>query len=89
MQEKHAKNKYLVEKIAELIQELRKKKNYSCRKLAYEYGISRSNLNKIENALIECKIGTLMHICEALDIKFSDFARLLEEKLDEEFTFID
>ena len=89
MQQKINKNAYLINKIAELIRELRQKKNYSGRKLSYEYGISRSNLNKIENALIECKIGTLMKTCEALDIKFSDFAKLLEEKLGEDFTFID
>lgn len=89
MQQKYDKNVYLKNKIAELVRELRKNKNYSGRKLAYEFGISRSNLNKIENALIECKIGTLLKICEALDIKFSDFAKLLEEKLGKDFTFID
>ena len=87
--QKISKNAYLISKIAKLIRELRKSKNYSCRRLAYEYGISRSNLNKIENALIECKIGTLMKICEALGIKFSDFAKLLEEELGKDFTFID
>ena len=89
MQQKSNKNAYLISKIAETIQELRQKKNYSCRKLAYEFGISRRNLNKIENALIECKISTLMKICEALDIKFSDFAKLLEDKLGKDFTLID
>ena len=89
MQQITGKKAYLLSKIAELIQELRTQKNYSGRKLAYEYGISRSNLNKIENAVIECKISTLIKICEALDINFSDFAKLLEEKLGKDFTFID
>jgi len=89
MQYKTEKNKFLISKIAELIKELRENKNYSGRKLSYEYGISRANLNKIENALIECKISTLMKICEALGIKFSDFAKLLEEKLGEDFSLTD
>lgn len=89
MQHKSDKNIYLANKIAELVRELRLNKGYSGRKLAYEYGISRSNLNKIENGVIECKIGTLLKICEALGINFSDFAKLLEEKLGKDFTFID
>ena len=58
-------------------------------KLIYEYDISRSNLNKIENGLIECKVVTLMKTSEALGIKFSELAKKLEEKLGKDFTLID
>ena len=89
MQQNNNKNLYLAQKIGELIKELRQNNNYSCRKLAYEYDISRSNLNKIENGLIECRVATLMKISEALGIKLSEFAKKLEEKLGEDFTLID
>ena len=58
-------------------------------KLIYEYDRSRSNLNKIENGLIECRVATLMKISEALGIKFSELAKKLEEKLGKDFTLID
>ena len=58
-------------------------------KLIYEYDRSRSNLNKIENSLTECKVVTLMKISEALGIKFSELAKKLEEKLGKDFTLID
>ncbi len=89
MQRHSKKSLYLSKKLGEVIRELRSKDDYSCRKFAYEYDISRSNLNKIENGVIDCKFTTLWKISEALGLKFSDFAKFLEEKLGEEFTLID
>ena len=89
MQTKNKKTLILREKIGELITRLRNENGYSCRKFAYEYDISRSNLNKIENSEIDCKVITLWKISEALGIKMSELMKILEEELGEKFTLID
>ena len=56
---------------------------------AREYDIDRGNLSKIENGKLSCSIITVWKIAEALGIKFSVFAKLLEEELGEDFTLIE
>lgn len=61
----------------------------SCNKLSNEYGLNDSNIGKIEKAAIDCKFITLWKIVESMGLKFSEFAKLLEDKLGEDFKFMD
>jgi XRE family transcriptional regulator, regulator of sulfur utilization len=75
--------------IGSKIKELRLKNNLTLEKLAYESGISKSGLSEIERGLKEAKISTLYKITERLDVKLSDFIKLIEAELPEKFEFID
>lgn len=90
MQYKDEKTIHFKKELGELISELRQKKtNLSCRRLAHEYGMYSGHLSMVENGRVECKVVTLWKISEALGIKFSDFARLLEDKLGDDFKLMD
>ena len=76
--------------VGELIKELRQNNNnISINNFCRQYDFDRGNFSKIERGVIGCRLATVFKVCEALGIKFSDFAKLLEEKLGEDFTFID
>ena len=76
--------------VGELIKELRQNNNnISINNFCRQYDFDRGNFSKIERGVIGCRLATVFKACEALGIKFSDFAKLLEEKLGEDFTFID
>lgn len=66
-----------------------KKTGLSCSKLANEYGLDRGNLNRVENGLVDSKISTIWKASEALGLKFSEVAKILEENLPQDFTLID
>lgn len=90
MQYKDAKTLHLRKTLGNVIKALREKRTgLSCTKLGNEYGINSKNLNKIENSLIDCKLITAWKISEALGLKFSDFAKILEEELGDDFKLID
>ena len=72
------------------IRELRQKlTGLSGNKLANAYDLGNGNLSRIENGVVDCKFITLWKISEALGIKFSEFAALLEEELGEDFKLMD
>ena len=80
----------MVKSLGNVIKVLREKRTgLSCTKLGNEYGINSKNLNKIENSLIDCKLITAWKISEALGLKFSDFSKILEEELGDDFKLID
>lgn len=56
---------------------------------AHEYEFDRGNLSKIERGIYGIQLITAWKLCEALEIKFSDFAKILEEQLGEDFKFFD
>lgn len=90
MQYKDAKTLHLRKTLGNVIKVLREKRTgLSCTKLGNEYGINSKNLNKIENALIDCKLITAWKISEALGMKFSEFAKIIEDNLGEDFKLID
>lgn len=68
-----------------------REENYSSSrsKFAREYELDRGNLSKIENGIISSSLFTTWKICEALGIKFSDFAKALEEELGDDFKLMD
>ena len=88
MQEKNNKIPILKNKIGEIFKELREKKeNISINQMALIYEIDKGTLSKLERGIYDCRISTAIKVCEAYDIKFSDFAKLLEKKLGENFRF--
>ena len=76
--------------VGEIIREVRKTKtNLSITRLAYEYEFDKGNISKTERGLYNIQLATAWKLCEALGISFSEFAKLLENKLGKDFTFID
>ena len=56
---------------------------------AREYDLDRGNLSKLENGKLSCSLITAWKICEASGVKFSDFAKMLEDELGEDFKLIE
>lgn len=81
-------NKALVRKICgEIMASLRKDKT-RCH-FSSENGISTSILSMIERGLKDPQLTTVFRLCEAFGIKTSDFIKLVEEQLPENFTLLD
>ena len=75
--------------ISKIFFTLRNGKNLSINKLANEYDIEKSYLSKLERGKIDCRISSALRLCEANSVKFSEFAKLLENELGEDFKIID
>ena len=61
--------------LGQIIRNMRKEnKHISISKLAREYDLDRGNLSKLERGINGCNMITARKICEASEIKFSDFA---------------
>lgn len=84
------KHQIFKEAVGEVFRDIRKTKSgISLNKFALEYDLDKSNVSKTERGLINIYLITAWKISEAHGIKFSDFAKMLEEKLGKDFTFID
>lgn len=76
--------------VGTIIRELRKEEpKRSINKFAHEYDLDRGNLSKIERGIYSIQLITAWRIAEALGIKFSDFAKMLEDKLGDDFVLMD
>ncbi len=90
MQRKTEKTLQFRKILGNLITKLRlDKTGLSGNKLANEYDIGNGNISRIQNGEVDCKFVTLWKISESLGLKFSEFAKLLEEELGEDFKLID
>ncbi len=89
MQEKPDKIEIFKSAIGKVFYNLRDSKNISLNKLALEYDIEKGSLSRLERGIYDCQLSTAWKLAEANGIKFSEFAKLLEEELGEKFTFID
>ena len=58
-------------------------------KLEDEYGLGKNTVQRVEDALYDCKIITAWKMSEALGVKFSDIIKTIEEKLDKNFSLIE
>ena len=72
-----------------VIKELREKQNLSLNKFAFEYEFDKGNLSKAEHGKYSLYLITAWKLSEAYGIKFSEFAKLLEEKLGDDFKLLD
>ena len=90
MQRKTEKTLQFRKILGELVTKLRlTTTGLSGNKLANEYEIGNANISRIQNGEVDCKFITIWKIAESFDIKFSVFAKLLEEELGEDFKLID
>ncbi len=90
MQEDTRKLSKFKQVVGEVFREMRCAGNgTSLTKLAYEYEIDKGSLSKLERGLYDCRISTAWRLTEANGIKFSEFALKLEEKLGDNFKFMD
>lgn len=89
MQYKDEKTLQFNKKLGETIKKIRTNKGVSSNKLADEYDLNSGNLSRIENGVYNCKFISIWKIAEALGLKFSEFAKILETELGEDFKLID
>ena len=90
MQHKTNKTLHFRKILGAQIKELREElTGLSGNKLANAYDLGNSNISRIENGVVDCKFITVWKISEALGIKFSEFATLLENELGEDFKLMD
>lgn len=76
--------------VGEVIRELRTTRTgLSINKLAYEYDFDKGNLSKTERGIYSIHLITAWRLAEAMGMKFSDFAKCIEEKLGDDFILMD
>ncbi|MCM1265580.1 MAG: helix-turn-helix transcriptional regulator [Candidatus Gastranaerophilales bacterium] len=88
MQDENKKH-YFIEKVGMLLKNIRIKKNISISKISSEYDIDKSTWSKIERGFYSIELATIWRMAEALDMKFSEFSKLLEKELGDNFKLID
>ena len=69
--------------LGEIIVELRNKADLSQEDLAYESGVNRSFMSKIETGQTAVSLLTLMRLGKTLGVKTSDIIIALEKKMEE------
>ncbi len=89
MQHKTDKTLQIRKILAETCRELRSNIGVSCNRIEDEYDFSKGALNRIENCIVDCKFITVWKISEAMGLKLSDFVKILEEKLGDDFKIIE
>ena len=83
------KRKIILNALAEVVKKLRNKTEKSQRMLAFEYGLHKSLINRMENSLSEPKLFSILKIAQIFGIKPSKFLQLLEKELPEGFTILE
>ncbi len=80
------KKKLIRATAGKILKRLRKDKSQYL--LSMEYEISTSLLNSLERGLKDPQLTTVFKLAEALNIKASEFVKMIEEELPEGFTLI-
>ena len=83
------KKAILLKAIGKVVLSERNKQNKGINKFSFEYDLGNGLLSRLEHGKTDTQISTLWKIANALDIKFSDFAKIIEENLPENFNFYD
>jgi len=89
MQYKDEKTLQLRNTLGKVCKNYREKMGMSCNNFEAAFDFSKGNFNRIENGVVDCKFITLWKISEALGMKPSEFVKVLEDKLGEDFSLID
>lgn len=90
MQHKDKKIQYLSKKTGSLIKKLREKLTAkSLNIFALENDISRGHLSRLENGANDPKLSTLWKVAEGLNMPLSEFIRILENELPENWNISD
>ena len=67
----------------------RTKQGKGINKFSFEYDIGNGLLSRLEHGKTDTQIFTLWKIADALDIRFSEFAKKIEDNLPDDFNFYD
>lgn len=90
MQQQNNKTSQFLNTVGDIFKRIRTEKTHnSINQFAREYDIDRGNLSKIERGLNSCRLITAWKLCEAAGIKFSEFAKILENELGNDFSLTD
>lgn len=89
MQEDTTKIVNFKKAVGKVFNKIRCTNNLSMNKLSLEYDFNKGNISKLEKGVYDCQLSTAWKFAEANGIKFSEFAKLLEDELGERFTFMD
>ena len=73
--------------LGEIVYQKRKAMKKGINIFSYEYDIGNGLLSGREKGKIDTKITTLWKLANAFDYKCSDFVKLIEEKLPQDFNF--
>jgi len=79
----------LLKAVGKVVHNQRAKMNTGINKFSFEYDIGNGLLSRLENGIADTKISTLWKLANAFEIKFSEFAKLIEKELPESFNFFD
>ena len=90
MQQDENKIKIFNKVVGDLVKEIRlKTSSDSLNQFAREYDFDRGNFSKLERGIISCRLITAWKFAEASGIKFSEFAKMIEDKLEKDFKLIE
>jgi len=90
MQLKDKQNLQFIKAVGRVIQRIRKEQiGLSGKQFAYQYDIESGNFNRIENGKQNAAFYFIWGIAEACGMKCSEFVKLVEEELGEDFSIID
>ena len=81
------KKEKILKILGEIVYQKRKEMKKGINIFSYEYDIGNGLLSGLEKGKIDTKITTLWKLANAFDYKCSDFVKLIEEKLPQDFNF--
>ena len=70
-----------------IVLENRKKTGKGINKFSFEYDIWNGLLSKLEKGYIDARLTTVWKLANAFGMKCSDFIKLIEDRLDNDFNF--
>lgn len=79
------KKELILKILGEIVYEKRKEKKKGINIFSYEYDIGNGLLSGLEKGKIDTKVTTLWKLANAFDYKCSDFVKLVEDRLPEDF----
>lgn len=77
----------LLKAIGVVVKRERLRLNTGINKFSYEYDIGNGLLSYLERGVSDTKITTMWKLANAFGMKFSDFARMVEAELPQDFNF--
>ncbi len=86
MRQKTDKTRYFDKKLGEVLKTFRRTRlKCTAAKLADDYNFDKSNLNRMENGIIDSRISNVWLVAEAMGVKLSDVIKALEKELGSDF----
>ena len=77
----------LLKTIGNIVKRERLRRNAGINKFSYEYDIGNGLLSYLEKGISDTKITTMWKLANAFGMQFSDFARMIELELPNDFNF--